>query len=177
MALVIHPSVLGAFPGLRFFVAEIEAAAQAHTLDPQVVAAIVLQESSACTDAFRHEKDFWNRYLKRLPEWNTLNPRRTSSSYGLMQIMLPVAVERGFPKSQDPEILFQPTLGLEYGCRHLRYLIDRMAVKYPQASEADRLQAVLASYNGGFQGPDALRPNNKKYALNVLQLLRAITKV
>jgi len=157
------------YPGLRFYWADIQVAAKAHQLDPLLVAAVVLQESGANADGFRHERHFWNRYLKHRPEWTSLNPRRVSSSYGLMQIMFPVAVERGYPKDKSPEGLFVPEVGLEFGVRHLRWVMDRIDAKYPQVAGQERLRASLASYNGGFQGPDALRPDNRAYADSVLR--------
>ena len=157
------------FPGLRFHWPAIQVAAKAHGLDPLLVAAVVLQESAANTDAFRHERLFWNRYLKRLPEWTNLNPRRVSSSYGLMQVMFPVAVERGYPATHSPEGLFVPEVGLEYGVKHLRYMMDRIDAQFPQIPGQDRLRAALASYNGGFQGPNSLRPDTRAYAESVLR--------
>lgn len=162
------------FPGLRFHWPTINAIATRYELDPLLVSAIILKESSANCDAFRHERDFWNRYLKRLPEWTLLNPRRVSSSYGLMQVMFPVAVERGYPKDQPPEGLFVPETGVDYGCKQLRYLMARMASKYPGAPADSALRAVIASYNGGFQGPDALRPLNRSYADAVLKLYQRL---
>lgn len=158
------------YPGLKFYWPAIQVAAKAHNLDPNLVAAVVLQESSANTDAFRHERLFWNRYLKRLPEWTNENPRRVSSSYGLMQIMYPVAVERGLARTVPPEALFGPELGLEFGCRHLAHCMDWEDAKYASFPGQDRLRAALASYNGGLQGPNALRPDNKAYADSVLKL-------
>lgn len=158
------------YPGLRFHWTAIQVAAKAHSLDPLFVAAVVLKESSANADAFRHERLFWNRYLKRKPEWASLNPRRVSSSYGLMQILFPVAQERGLAKDVPPERLFEPEVGLEFGCRHLRHVMDWVDAKYPQIPGQARVRAALASYNGGLQGPDALRPDNRAYADSVLGL-------
>lgn len=167
------------YPGLRFHWPAIQAAAKAHELDPLLVAAVVLQESAANTDAFRHERLFWNRYLKRLPEWASLNPRRVSSSYGLMQVMFPVAQERGLAKTVPPERLFEPEVGLEFGCRHLRYMMDKIDAQYPQIPGQARLRAALASYNGGYQPPQAIRPDTGRYADSVLRryaTLQASTK-
>lgn len=158
------------YPGLRFHWLAIQVAARAHSLDPLLVAAVVLQESAGNTDAFRHERLFWNRYLKRKPEWAGQNPRRVSSSYGLMQVMFPVAQERGLAKTVPPERLFEPEVGLEFGCAHLRHVMDWVDTKYASFAGQDRLRAALASYNGGLQGPDALRPDNRSYADSVLRL-------
>lgn len=157
------------FPGLAFHFRAINDAANAAGLDPLLVTAIVIQESAVNTDAFRHERLFWNRYLKAKAEWKDENPRRVSSSYGLMQIMYPVAVERGMSRAMSPEALFVPALGLSYGCAQLKMLSVKMDTIYPLVSDPERLKAVLASYNGGFQGPDALRPDNRLYAESVLR--------
>jgi soluble lytic murein transglycosylase-like protein len=163
------------FPGLKFYWADIQVAAKAHGLDPNLVAAIVVQESGANTDAFRHERLFWNRYLKRLPQWTNLNPRRVSSSYGLMQVMYTTALDRGLAITVPPEALFAPELGLEYGCAQLAYCMDWEDAKFASFPGQDRLRAALASYNGGLQGPNALRPDNAAYATAVLKLYSDIT--
>jgi soluble lytic murein transglycosylase-like protein len=157
--------------------AEIEVAAKAHQLDPLLVEALVLKESSGNTDSFRWERNFWNRYLKAKPEWRGQNPRRVSSSYGLMQIMYPVALERDYPKDWPPEYLFVPEVGLEYGCRQLRMLID-WAEGVGQGVGVDRrLQAVLASYNGGRGGNHPVKDNplrNAAYAHSMLGILATL---
>ena len=150
--------------------AEIVAAATKYQLDPILVEAIVVQESAGNTDGFRFEKVFYNRLLKGKPEWDGQNPRRISSSYGLMQIMYPVAVERGYPKTQPPEGLFVPEVGLEYGCRHLRWLTNWADTFTSTTSEARR-GAVLASYNGGrgSNKPTDKPLRNGVYAASVLR--------
>lgn len=126
---------------------EIAVAAKEFDLDPLLVEAIVLTESSGNTDAFRFEPTFYNRYLKPKKMYPGQNPRRISSSYGLLQIMLPVAHERGFPSANPPETLFIPEVGLHWGCRHLRFLVD-WANGF-DATDQQKLEAVLASFNGG----------------------------
>lgn len=159
-----------------YFWKEIVAAATKYALDPVLVEAVAVQESSGNADAFRFEREFWNRYLKPNKLYAGRNPRRVSSSYGLLQVMYPVAVERGFPADLHPELLFVPETALEYGCRHLRYLTDKMETKFPSATSDDKRLAILASYNGGFQGPDALRPRNKAYAQSVLATYALLLK-
>lgn len=135
---------------------EIVAAATKHGLDPILVEAIVVQESAGNADAFRFEPAFWNRYLKPMKIYQGANPRRVSSSYGLMQVMYRVAVERGYPADLHPELLFVPETALDYGCRQLKYQIDD-AAKWSldhlvTTTEAERLLAAVASYNGGSGG-------------------------
>lgn len=122
----------------RWYRAEIEAAAREHGLDADLVEAIVLTESSGFADAFRYEKDFWRRYMDGKPQWVGANPRRVSSSYGLMQVMFPVAVELGYVG--DPEGLFVPSVALDIGCMKFAELLTWSGGNVEQA---------LAAYNGG----------------------------
>ena len=147
----------------------IQEVAAKHSFDPILIEAMVVQESSGNTDAFRFEPDFWNRYMKGKPEHVGKNPRRVSSSYGLMQVMYQVAIERGFPASLAPESLFIPELGLEWGCKHLSYL--RAWTSTLAVDEATRKLAMIAAYNGGKGGNDPTKYSplrNAKYAREVL---------
>ena len=156
---------------------EIVKVATEYQLDPILVEAMVVQESSGNTDGFRFEREFWNRLLKPKPEWAGKNLRRVSSSYGLMQIMYPVALERGYDPTHPPELLFIPEIGLKWGCKHLAYL-SVWASGYPSVSPPDRLLATIASYNGGRGGNTpgtSLRPQNRAYAQSVLRHYQALT--
>lgn len=117
-------------------------------LDPVLVEAIVVTESSGNADAFRFEPMFYNRYIKPKGLFPGQNPRRVSSSYGLMQVMYPTALENGYPKEYPPERLFEPELSLRAGCRLLRSLLD-WAAGFPGTTPEKQLSAALASYNGG----------------------------
>jgi len=129
---------------------EIVAACTKHRVDPFLVEAMVTVESSHHADAFRHEAGFWRRYLVDNPTYMHQVPRRVSSSYGLMQIMYPVACERGF--KGEPERLFSPTVNLEYGVRHLTWLLAWAAATAPSETTAERERAAVAAYNGGRRG-------------------------
>ena len=156
---------------------EIAVAAQEFGLDPRLVEAIVLTESAGNTDAFRFEPNFYNRYIKPYKLYLGQNPRRISSSYGLMQIMLPVAHERGFPPTDPPEHLFVPEIGLHYGCKHLRLLFDW--AKDFAVSEDQQRNAVLASYNGGRGGnrPTDTPLRNMAYVRKVSASLATLAPV
>lgn len=144
--------------------AEIEAIASQFHLDPDLVEALVLVESSGKTHAYRFEPGFWQRYLKDKPKWDGANPERVSSSYGLMQVMYPVALEYGYAETA-PEYLFVPTIGLFWGCTVLRSLLNW--------SQQDVDQA-LASYNGG-KGGNSQRPfRNQHYVDKVRRYLERI---
>jgi len=151
--------------------AEITTAAEKWGLDPLLVEAVVVQESSGNTDAFRFEPDFWNRYLKPNPKYRGLNPRRVSSSYGLMQVMYCRVLEDRIADNDAwaPELLFLPENGLDIGCGLLAELLQ-----WAQGKTTDQqlaTQAALAAYNGGRGGNDPSKDNplrNGKYAREVL---------
>lgn len=121
--------------------AETLEAADRHGLDVDLVTALVMHEShKGQAHAFRHEPEFWLKYMANKPEWDGAVPSRVSSSYGLMQVMFTTALQFGFRREDPPELLFIPTVNLDYGCRVLR---DRIAW-----AKGDTL-AALAAYNGG----------------------------
>lgn len=153
---------------------EIAEIAARFQLDPLLVEAIVLTESSGNTDAFRFEPDFYNRYIKPKKLYPGKNPRRISSSYGLMQLMWPVAVERGYPLTDAPELLFVPEVGLDYGCRQLAFLV-KWADEFDALPQA-KLEAVIASYNGGRGGnkPTESPKRNIAYVRKVLANLQSL---
>lgn len=134
---------------------EIEAAALKHGLDPLLVEALVVKESSGNADAFRFEPAFWNRYLKTNPKYRHLNPRRVSSSYGLMQTMYCRLLEDKIADNDawSPELLFVPEYSLDIGCAFLKELLDWGKSVSPDDSDK-ALLAALAAYNGGRGGND-----------------------
>lgn len=139
----------------------IEQMAKQYELDPNLVEAVVLKESSGETDAFRFESGYFERYLRTKPEYAGQNRRRISSSYGLMQVMYPTAKQYGF--QGPPEALFVPETGMRFGCQHLAALIKWAAGNIRQA---------LAAYNGGQGGWKA--PDPQAYATKVLAILRTV---
>jgi len=154
---------------------EIADAAVAFALDPLLVEAFVLVESSGNTDGFRFEPDYYNRLLKPKKLYVGYNPRRVSSSYGLMQILYDVAIERGYPKADPPEHLFVPEIGLHYGCKHLRFLLD-WAGEFPGVTPEQALDAAVASYNGGRGGnkPTDTPKRNASYVRKVFAALQSL---
>ncbi len=135
---------------------EIIQAAREHGLDTNLVEGVVVVESSGRADAFRFEPNFWTKYLENNPEYKGEIPRRVSSSYGLMQIMLPVARELGF--KQQPEYLFVPTVNLYFGCKHLARLVKWAGADIPKALEA---------YNGGKGSVGSIA--TQRYAAKVIR--------
>jgi soluble lytic murein transglycosylase-like protein len=139
-----------------YYTRDIEAAAREHGLDADLVMAVVITESAGCSDAFRFEKDFWFCYLEGKPQWKGMNPRRVSASYGLMQVMFPVAVELGYVG--EPEGLFVPSVALDVGCMKLAELLKWSDGNVDQA---------LASYNGGRKGNEKPPYRNASYVVKV----------
>lgn len=151
---------------------EIDSAAAKWGLDTLLVEAVVVQESGGNTDAFRFEPDFWNRYLKQNPRYRGLNPRRVSSSYGLMQVMYCRVLEDKIADNDAwaPELLFVPENGLDVGCG-LLYELLQWANGLPATPGISVEEKALAAYNGGRGGNDGrtLPLRNGKYAREVLQ--------
>lgn len=140
----------------------VEETARRHGLHPDLVGAIVLAESNALTSAYRYEPAYWLHYLANKPEWKYLNPHRVSASYGLMQVMFPTAVTNGLDATADPELLFLPTAGLEWGCRELERLVAWAGTF--DAPPATRLRAAVAAYNGGQGGNEPTDATLRNFA-------------
>lgn len=154
--------------------AEVLAIAPRHELSPTLVMAVALQESwsplwkTAMPAAYRYEPLFWSRYMAGKPEWDGANPFRVSASYGLMQVMFPTAVRHGYARTDAPEGLMVPTVGLEYGCRELAACL---------AWSRGDVDAGLAAYNGGRtanNAPGVTPKRNQKYVDAVRAWLRLI---
>lgn len=139
-------------------------------LDPVVVAAVIEQESNWNTFAIRSESKsgFARRYGrayarivketagKRDDRWFRF-PDIFYSSYGLMQVMYPVAVEQlGGDELEYPTLLCMPEIGTSYGCALL--------VRKIRAARGD-LRKGLLFYNGGGDPryPDRVLARTKKY--------------
>lgn len=140
---------------------EIQDAALKHALDPILLAAQVLVESSSDPLAFRYEPAFWKTYLKGKPHVTPLD----ACSYGLLQILGVVAREQGF---KDPlDCLFLPSAGLYWGAKYLKQLIDWAG---------GNVDSALAAYNGGRNGNKVPPYRNQAYVDNVrghVQIVKA----
>ncbi len=151
------------------FEPEIKKAAQAHGLDPDLVAAVCWQESKFNPDALRWEPKFQRKYIDRHPTYEKLDSKTRNllaSSLGLMQVMGVIAHEFGLPLTLL-EDLYKPAVGLEYGCKKLQNLMRRYGVeenpkseyRLPQetsskarqsrAARNPRLEDAVAAYNAG----------------------------
>lgn len=134
---------------------EIERAAKDWRVDPDLLEAVVMIESSGNPHAVRYEPAFFDRYIRGKAEWAKWQPRRVASSYGLAQLMFPTAREIGF--RGEPEELFVPSVNLYYAGKLLSRLLH-----WAKGNEA----MALAGYNGGQRGYKAEGP--QAYAAKVL---------
>lgn len=144
---------------------DIEFVAKEHGIDPDLLEALVLVESSGRADAFRHEPAYYERYLKGKKEWAGQIPRRVASSYGLMQIMYPTAVQYGMNRFYEPEMLFLPIINLNIGAKILAALLKRFN---------GSVEKALQAYNGG---PNSVgSPATQVYSAKVLRRLEQVRK-
>lgn len=139
---------------------EITIAARTHGLDSDLVTAVVMQESSGRTNAYRYEPGVWN-WFKGNPRANGLNKYRAAASYGLMQCLYATATDYGF--ATEPEYLFLPKVGLDMGCRHLAAMLKRHKT----------LALALEAYNGGSGNANG-KGTDADYAVEVLMRLHNI---
>lgn len=117
-----------------------------HDLPPELVCAVVEQESAWDPSAIRYEPAFYDRYvaplLLRRPAQlvgGETEARARAFSWGLMQTMGEVAREFGFAGKFLSE-LCDPGKGIEMGCMVLAH---KLAV-----NQGNVVQALLA-WNGG----------------------------
>jgi soluble lytic murein transglycosylase-like protein len=135
-------------------------AAQSHSLPPDLVCAIVEQESSWNRWALRYEPAFYDRYIApaevRGVSYGETEARARSFSWGLMQVMGQVARENGF-RAVSLAALCDPAVGLDVGCR---VFAAKLA-----AAEGNVTRALLL-WNGGANPnyPDAVLMRTQRYA-------------
>ena len=97
----------------------IEAEAKANTIDPDLIRAIIWQESSGFANVKRYEG----------PE--------VGYSYGLMGLTMGAATDMGY-KGEEKDLI-KPEINVKYGVKYLRYQYDRYK----------DLDKALTAYNAG----------------------------
>jgi soluble lytic murein transglycosylase-like protein len=121
-------------------------AADAHALWPELVYAIVEQESSWNPWALRYEPAFYEKYIApqiaRGSMVDSTESRARAFSWGLMQVMGQAAREHGFTAASLAS-LCDPAAGLEIGCR---IFAAKLA-----AAEGNVARALLLWNGGGNQ--------------------------
>jgi soluble lytic murein transglycosylase-like protein len=121
-------------------------AAEAHALWPEVVCAIVEQESSWNPWALRYEPAFYEKYIApQFARGNIVDLTESHArafSWGLMQVMGQAAREHGF-NGASLAALCDPAAGIEIGCR---VFAAKLA-----AAEGNVARALLLWNGGGNQ--------------------------
>ena len=113
-----------------------------HDLSPELVCAVVEQESDWEPSAIRYEPAFYDRYVYPMSLKRAISEteaRARAFSWGLMQTMGEVGREFGFA-GKYLSALCEPQAGLEIGCKVLAH---KLAV-----NQGNVVQALLA-WNGG----------------------------
>lgn len=128
--------------------AVIAVASLEHRLPPDLVAAICFVESGMDTWAVRFEPRWrwWNNpvlWARKVATTHKTERILQQCSWGLMQIVGATARDRGF--ALDFPQLCIPKVGIEYGCKHLRWNIDRWK----------GIEQAVQAYNAGRPGTTA----------------------
>ncbi len=125
----------------------IDAAAAEHQLPRELVTAVVAVESGGNPCAIRYEPEFDKRYnitpgTPFIPKGSTRATEEVAraTSWGLMQVMGETSRYLGF-RRWLPELCV-PAVGLYWGCRLLRRLVDRYFLDWGWPG-------VVAAYNAG----------------------------
>lgn len=119
----------------------IEIKALEFGIDPDLVEAMAMTESSGNPKATRYEPNFYKKYVQPMLTKNAISPKEAigrATSWGLLQLMGQVAREKGF--AGKFEELFEPSVNLTWALKHLKRFIN----KYPAG-----LDDAIASYNAG----------------------------
>jgi soluble lytic murein transglycosylase-like protein len=141
--------------------------------------AVAITESSLDPHAYRFEPLYFERYMADKPEWKDKDPKIVSASYGLCQIMFPVAVNLGFVGTTEE--LCDPMINIMLGAKLIRQLIDRVTKQRltDQFYWLSNAQISLSRFNGGsWKNPDetgVLR--NQKYVRKVMKQWGELKKV
>jgi soluble lytic murein transglycosylase-like protein len=136
------------------------AAARVHALPPELVCAVIEQESGWDRWAMRYEPAFYQRYIEPLLAGPTplarTEARARAFSWGLMQVIGQVAREHGFAGNSLAQ-LCEPSAGIEIGCRVLASKLAAAGGNVPRA---------LLLWNGGANPgyPDAVLNRVRNYA-------------
>lgn len=130
----------------------------APSRDKWLILAVIGAESGGDPCAGRVERGFWARYRAGtvvdlhkagLGHWEQY-PDVVSASYGLMQVMVPTAIEAGITLTY-PWSLCDPTTGIRAGVAVLEKCFSRV-----EKDDKEPIRAALLHYNGG---GDSLYPD------------------
>lgn len=174
--------------------AAVERYAAISVLDPNLVHAIIQQESDEDPTAWNPEpryRYFWNvrtqapfRLVTTAEIASETPPKDFPSlagdpdqewwaqqaSWGLMQIMGAVAREHGFRAAYLTRLVTDPETNIAIGCVHFARLLAWAGTYTAKADDPRAIAGALAAYNGGKVGnaPTAATLRNGEYARQVL---------
>lgn len=151
---------------------------------PELILATIQQESGGDPAATRHEPGYEEKYKARCEEIARacrISTKEVATSYGLMQLMLPLAWGYMGPDVRRGDVvavLQNPKQNIRFGAAHLGVLIrkelarhnDAMSLALGLQKEIDAavVSAVAGRYNGGGSG--------SAYARNVCALWQRYEK-
>lgn len=148
-------------------------ALRAYPVPPELLMALVIQESGCDPLARRHEPRFQAAYVTGNPRWDAARAlgwtdEALATSWGLTQILGATAWSLGWHYPPDAEGgVTEPAANLRLGAKYLRMQLKRYGNVY---------EALLA-YNGGHGAVLAYRSGqcyNCDYAERILDLKRRI---
>lgn len=145
---------------------------------PELILATIQQESGGDPAATRHEPEYEQRYKARCEEIARacrLSIKDVATSYGLMQLMLPLAwgyIGPDVRRGDVVAVLLDPEQNIRLGAAHLGVLIRKELARHNDAVslalglqkeiDAAVVRVVAGRYNGGGSG--------SAYARNVCAL-------
>ena len=142
----------------------------------QLILATIHQESGGQTTASRKEPGYLENYGKSAKFQHIVHatgyaPEEVACSYGLMQLMLPLAWGYMSPQhrnSSAKEVLYDADMNIRYGAAHLATLIEKIKGPAPRDHYYElsdlEVRDVAGRYNGGGR--------NSKYAYNISYLYK-----
>jgi len=159
----------------KAFQADFAKALRAYPVEPELLMALVIQESGCNPKARRWEPKYQERYVTGNPRWDKAralgwSDEALATSWGLTQVLGTTAWELGWHYPPDAEGgITDPAANLRLGAKYLRQQLDRYGNVY---------EALLA-YNGGHGAVLAFRKSqcyNCRYADSVLVLRNRIKR-
>ena len=145
-------------------------------VQPALILAVVQQESGGRAGAVRAELGYLAKYghsskFNQIIKITGLAPAQIAASYGLMQLMLPLAwgyMSEGDKGPNAIVALLDPENNVRYGSAHLAVLLKQVCSCMKRNIDEDVVRAVAARYNGCNLYDD--------YADNVVALWRRYDK-
>jgi len=161
-------------------------AALGHGLDPRLICALCEVESSWMPWAVRHESGYeWLfgrieddfpgiiKFKHSYPGSLSTEVQMQKTSWGLMQIMGAVARERGF-RGWLTE-LCDPAVNLQWGCRHIRWMIDHNNA-YGLPDFRIKPEDLAAAWNAGKARFVDGKYTNQSYVDRVVKAMEGVSE-